>query len=66
VLQLIGKTVSVPTTVDLRAIIAAHARAAGVEQISTSARCTKCDNDFFYSHRAGDHERQVAVMAAMI
>jgi YfiH family protein len=66
VLQLIGKTVSVPTTVDLRAIIAAHARAAGVEQISTSARCTKCDNDVFYSHRAGDNERQIAVMAAMI
>jgi copper oxidase (laccase) domain-containing protein len=52
--------------VDLRAIIAAHARAAGIEQISTSARCTKCDNDVFYSHRAGDTERQIAVLAAVL
>jgi copper oxidase (laccase) domain-containing protein len=50
--------------VDLRALIADAARATGVQRISTSARCTKCDNDVFFSHRAGDAGRQLAVMAA--
>ena len=50
--------------VDLRALIAQHARAAGVRHITTSERCTKCDNDRFYSHRAGDDGRQLAVIYA--
>jgi YfiH family protein len=50
--------------VDLRALIADHARAAGVRHVTTSALCTKCDNDRLYSHRAGDDGRQIAVVYA--
>ena len=48
-----------PTTVDLRALIADHARALGVRDISISPLCTRCDNDRFFSHRAGDAGRQL-------
>jgi copper oxidase (laccase) domain-containing protein len=50
--------------VDLRALIADHARAAGVTRISVSALCTRCDNDRFFSHRAGDAGRQLGVIVA--
>ncbi len=50
--------------VDLRTLIASHARAAGVRHITTSALCTKCDNVRLYSHRAGDPGRQIAVIYA--
>lgn len=62
--ELTGRAVDRPTTVDLRAIIADHARAAGVRHISLSAACTRCDNDRFFSHRAGDAGRQLGVMIA--
>jgi hypothetical protein len=61
--QLTGRDSSGATTrIDLRSIIADHARAAGVRHITTSAFCTRCDNDRFYSHRAGDVGRQIAVI----
>jgi YfiH family protein len=50
--------------VDLRALIADHARAAGVRHISVSGSCTRCDNARFYSHRAGDAGRQLGVLIA--
>jgi copper oxidase (laccase) domain-containing protein len=50
--------------VDLRAIIASQAGAAGVRHIIISPRCTRCDNDRFFSHRAGDAGRQLAVIMA--
>ena len=50
--------------VDLRAIIDAHAREAGVTRITTSRWCTRCDNARFFSHRAGDAGRQLAIMLA--
>jgi len=53
-----------PQRVDLRAIIAAHAKARGVRSISVSPRCSRCDNDRFFSHRAGDAGRQLTVMFA--
>lgn len=62
--QLTGTNPGKPTPIDLRALIADHARAAGVREISSSPRCTRCDNDRFYSHRAGDAERQLGVMIA--
>ncbi len=62
--QLTGQAVVHPTTVDLRALIAAQAQALGVRQISTSALCTRCDNDRYYSHRAGDPGRQLGVILA--
>jgi purine-nucleoside/S-methyl-5'-thioadenosine phosphorylase / adenosine deaminase len=50
--------------VDLRAIIAEHAREGGVTELTTSTWCTRCDNARFFSHRAGDAGRQLAVMIA--
>lgn len=62
--QLTGRNPGKPTTIDLRALIADHARSAGVSHITSSASCTKCDNSRFYSHRAGDEGRQLGVMIA--
>jgi YfiH family protein len=62
--QLTGADPGVPTPVDLRALIADHAYAAGVRDITSSSSCTRCDNDRFYSYRAGDDGRQLAVMIA--
>jgi YfiH family protein len=62
--RLAGRSVTAPTTVDLRALIADHARASGVREISISPLCTRCDNDRFFSHRAGDEGRQLGVVLA--
>jgi YfiH family protein len=62
--QLTGSNPGRPTTIDLRALIADHARAMGVREISTSESCTRCDNAAFFSHRAGDEGRQLGVMIA--
>ena len=62
--QLTGRDPGRPTTIDLRALIADHARAAGVREITTTASCTRCDNATFFSHRAGDAGRQLGVMIA--
>jgi len=63
--RLTGRKVSAPRTVDLRALIADHAREAGVRHVSVSSCCTRHDNVRFFSHRAGDRGRQVAVLFAM-
>ena len=60
--RLTGRSMDRATTVDLRAIIADHARQRGVRRISISESCTRCDNDRFYSHRAGDGGRQLGVL----
>ena len=62
--QLTGRDPGGATTVDLRACIADHARAVGVSAISISPLCTRCDNDRFFSHRAGDAGRQLGVVMA--
>jgi hypothetical protein len=62
--RLTGRASTVPATVDLRALIADHARAMGVSHITTSTSCTRCNNNRFYSHRAGDVARQLGVMIA--
>jgi purine-nucleoside/S-methyl-5'-thioadenosine phosphorylase / adenosine deaminase len=62
--RLTGRSVDRPTPVDLRSLIAGHARMRGVRTISVSRFCTRCDGDRFFSHRAGDAGRQIAVMAA--
>jgi YfiH family protein len=62
--RLTGRTADRSTTVDLRALIADNARQRGVRRISISERCTRCDNDRFYSHRAGDSGRQLGVLIA--
>ena len=62
--RLTGRSVGRATTVDLRALIADHARQRGVRRISISEDCTRCNNDRFYSHRAGDAGRQLGVLIA--
>jgi polyphenol oxidase len=62
--RLTGRIVERPTTVDLRDIIAAQARALGVRDVRSDAQCTRCDNDRFFSHRAGDAGRQLGVLYA--
>jgi YfiH family protein len=62
--QLLGRRVDGPQRVDLRRLIADRARARGVRRIRISPRCTTCDNDRFFSHRAGDAGRQLTVMFA--
>jgi YfiH family protein len=62
--QLTGMPANRPGHVDLRLLIAEHARAAGVRDLTVSEFCTRCDNDRFFSHRAGDSGRQVAVIIA--
>ncbi len=62
--QLTGVPTGEPTPVDLRALIADQARAEGVRHISVSPWCTRCHNDRFFSHRAGDAGRQLGVLIA--
>ena len=62
--RLTGSDPGKPTTVDLRSVISAHARAAGVVHVTTSDSCTRCHNERFFSHRAGDPGRQVSVIIA--
>lgn len=60
--QLTGEPATRAGQVDLRAIIAEQLHEAGVGQVTISPSCTRCDNGSFFSHRAGDAERQVAVI----
>lgn len=62
--ELTGQPVNRPGNVDLRSLIAEHASELGVLKITVSASCTKCDNDRFFSHRAGDSGRQIGVISA--
>jgi YfiH family protein len=62
--QLTGQPVTRAGQVDLRSLIAEHATEMGVQKITVSPLCTRCDNDRFFSHRAGDTGRQIAVIAA--
>jgi len=61
--QLTGQPTTRPGNVDLRSLIAEQASTAGVTRLTVSAFCTLCDNDRFFSHRAGDAGRQIAVIA---
>ncbi|MEO6525606.1 MAG: polyphenol oxidase family protein [Gemmatimonadaceae bacterium] len=62
--RLTGRDPGRPTPVDLRGMIADHARAIGVRHITISPLCTRCDNDRFFSHRARDAGRQLGVIVA--
>jgi hypothetical protein len=64
--QLMRRQVDAPATVDLRALLADQARIAGVKHIEISAMCTRCHRDRFFSHRAGDTGRQLAVIAPAV
>jgi YfiH family protein len=60
-LAVTGTRVERPTTVDLRAVIAGQARQAGAT-VTISEWCTRCHNERFFSHRAGDSGRQLGVL----
>jgi len=64
--QLTGETANRPGHVDLRSLLAEHAHDAGVLKVTVSPYCTKCDNDRFFSHRAGDTGRQLGVIVASL
>jgi YfiH family protein len=61
---LTGREVSSAATVDLRALLADRARELGVRHVSISEWCTRCHSERFFSHRAGDSGRQIAVLVA--
>lgn len=60
---LTGRTPAGPAPVDLRDLIAQHARSRGVRHVTVSPCCTRCHGDRFYSHRGGDAGRQLGVIA---
>jgi polyphenol oxidase len=62
--QLTGQPATRAGNVDLRSLIAEHATDVGVQKITVSSSCTRCDNERFFSHRAGDAGRQIAVIVA--
>ena len=64
--QLTGQPTTRPGNVDLRSLIVEQAAAAGVKRITVDSACTRCDNDRFFSHRAGDAGRQIAVIVAAL
>ena len=56
-----GEHVSDSRSLDLRAVLASRAREAGAT-VTMSDSCTKCHNETFFSHRAGDVGRQLGVL----
>lgn len=62
--QLAGRVPDGPAEIDLRALLAQQARAAGVRAVFATDACTKCDHLVYYSHRAGDAGRQLGVLYA--
>ncbi|MGQ0813616.1 MAG: polyphenol oxidase family protein [Gemmatimonadota bacterium] len=52
------------TPVDLRAVLAGQCRELGIPErnMTTSSFCTRCGDPPFYSHRAGQPERQAGVI----
>lgn len=61
---LTGAAARSPARVDLRSLILDQAGTLGVRQLSTSTSCTRCNNDDFFSHRAGDSGRQLGVIVS--
>jgi YfiH family protein len=64
--QLTGQPTIRAGNVDLRSLIAEQASTSGVKKITVDGSCTRCDNDRFFSHRAGDAGRQIAVIAGAL
>ncbi len=62
-LALTGRHVTAPQAIDVRAVLTAQLNAAGVSRVFVSQQCTRCDNNRFFSHRAGDSGRQIGVIA---
>lgn len=58
-----GQPASGKALLDVRAILAQQAERRHVRELTVSAWCTKCHNDRFFSHRAGDSGRQLGIIA---
>lgn len=58
-----GRAASGKGQLDVRAILAEQLERRGVAVVTTSGACTRCHNDRFFSHRAGDAGRQLGVIA---
>lgn len=58
-----GDAVQEPTFLDLREVLGKQLERVGVRGISVSEYCTRCHNGRFFSHRAGDAARHIAVVA---
>jgi YfiH family protein len=56
-----GDEVGSPTLLDLRGVMAQQARKSGAT-VSVSEWCTRCHNERFFSHRAGDDGRHLGVL----
>ena len=64
--QLTGWQTTRSRNVDLRALLAEQGKSVAVQHVSASAYCTRCDNDRFYSHRAGDAGRQISLVVSAV
>jgi YfiH family protein len=62
--KLTGSNPGRARTVDVRALIARQCADLGIQRVTISDSCTRCDNDRFFSHRAGDEGRQVGLIIA--
>jgi polyphenol oxidase len=62
--QVTARSVDRPTAVDLRAHLALQAERAGVQHVTISELCTRCDNTKLFSHRCGDEGRQLGVIVS--
>lgn len=58
-----GREVTTASHLDLRAALGDQLQSLGVQDVSSSEFCTRCHNARFFSHRAGDAERHIAVIA---
>jgi polyphenol oxidase len=58
-----GRPIAEKGQLDVRAVLVSRAEARGVRQVSVSDSCTRCNNDRFFSHRAGDSGRQLGIIA---
>lgn len=58
-----GEVVQSATLLDLRQVLGKQLERHGVRHISVSEWCTRCHNERFFSHRAGDVGRHIAVIA---
>ena len=47
---------------DVRAVLTEQAHERRIESVTTSTWCTRCDQQYFFSHRAGDDGRQLGVI----
>jgi len=63
VTALTGKSATAKSLVDVREVLYEQATRRRVHRVTLSRWCTRCDNDRFFSHRAGDTGRQLGVIA---